>query len=250
MIDPSLITISLILISLVAGLIHSAIGFGFGIVAIALLPIAIDAKSAHIIVSVCSVPMLIMAAWTYRSGAQKIPLLISTFGACIALPAGVYLFEVISLDLLVRLTGLGVLMMAISSSKPLKIRQTNSTNATHYAPCLSAGIISGFLAGAVSIAGPPIAAFAIRQNWRANQYKAFMAQFLLVIASFKAGLLGLRDHVNLEIGYEILIASIFSMIGVRMGEKVSRNLDADKLKHLVAAVLIAVAVFMMLRGNA
>lgn len=77
-----------------------------------------------------------------------------------------------------------------------------------------------------------------------------MAQFLLVIASFKAGLLGLRDHVNLEIGYEILIASIFSMIGVRMGEKVSRNLDADKLKHLVAAVLIAVAVFMMLRGNA
>ena len=67
MIDPSLITISLILISLVAGLIHSAIGFGFGIVAIALLPIVIDAKSAHIIVSVCSVPMLIMAAWTYRS---------------------------------------------------------------------------------------------------------------------------------------------------------------------------------------
>ena len=44
-------------IAVLSGFIHSAIGFGFGIVAISLMPFVIDARSAHVVVSVSSVPM-------------------------------------------------------------------------------------------------------------------------------------------------------------------------------------------------
>ncbi len=222
--EATTLLIAISCISLIAGVVHSGIGFGFGIVAVTFLPMVIEPKLSHIIVSVCSVPMLIMAGWTFRDGFQKTPLLVSLIGGCAAMPFGLYLFESISHDFLIRLTG-------------------------QHLKCLAAGAISGFLAGAVSIAGPPIAAFAIQQNWKNEQYKAFVTQFLLVIAISKAGLLGLRDHIDTEIAMEISVASICAMIGVRIGEKLSRNLQAKKLKHLVAAMLVVVAITMLLNGS-
>ncbi|MGC6442510.1 MAG: sulfite exporter TauE/SafE family protein [Rubripirellula sp.] len=247
--ENSSILIVVMVVSLTAGVIHSAIGFGFGIVAISLLPLAIDAKSSHIIVSVCSVPMLLMAAWTYRKGAQVLPLVVASAGAILAIPAGLILFEAASMDLLVRLTGLGVLLMVASSLRPQKkdIRHHPATNS--HLPSFVAGVISGFLAGAVSIAGPPIAAYAIRQNWKTNQYKAFVTQFLLVVATAKAILLGFRDHIDTELGIEIGVASILSVVGVAIGERLSRNLQAEKLKHIVAAALITVAFLMLIGGS-
>ena len=237
------------LISLIAGVIHSAIGFGFGIVAITFLPLIIDAKTSHIILSVSSVPMLVVAAWTYRHGAQRPPLFIAIVGACISTPLGLFFFEALSLDLLVRLTGAGVLLMVIPSLRE-KAEAPNKDQVKPFAKCFAAGLISGFLAGAVSIAGPPIAAFAIRQNWRTDQYKAFVTQFLLVIAIFKAVLLGLRNHINTEIGLEILATSVFSMIGVIFGERISRKIEAEKSKKLVALALLSIALIMLLQGSA
>ena len=113
--ELGLLLVAIGAIALVAGFLHSAIGFGFGIVAISLLPFVIDARSAHVVVSISSVPMLIMAAWTYREGIEKRSLALALLGAAIFLPLGLRLFESVSLDLLVRGTGLGILVMVILS---------------------------------------------------------------------------------------------------------------------------------------
>ena len=238
------------IVSLIAGVIHSAIGFGFGIVAITLLPLAIDVISSHIIVSVCSVPMLLMAAWTYRKGVQRIPFAVTSVGAILALPAGLFLFEAVSIDLLIRATGLGVLLMVASTLRTKQKSVPELQPSKKHLHSFIAGVLSGFLAGAVSIAGPPIAAYAIRQNWNSNQYKAFVTQFLLLVATCKAILLGVRDHIDVELGIEIGFASILAVLGVAIGERLSRNLQAEKLKKVVAAALIAVALLMLLGGGA
>ena len=63
-----------------------------------------------------------------------------------------------------------------------------------------AGATGGFLAGAVSIAGPPIAAFGLKQEWPQNRFKAFITQCLIIIAIYKVGLLFLRGHVTVDSG--------------------------------------------------
>ena len=85
-------------IAVLSGFVHSAIGFGFGIVAISLMPFVIDARSAHVVISASSVPMLIMAAWVYREGIDWASLKQALFGAAIFLPVGLALFEAVSLD--------------------------------------------------------------------------------------------------------------------------------------------------------
>ncbi len=195
-------------IAILAGFMHSAIGFGFGIVAISLLPFVIDARSAHIVVSISSVPMLMMAAWTYREGVEKRSLSQALLGAAIFLPLGLWLFETVSLDLLVRGTGLGVFVMVLLS---LRRPGSSPASASKGVACFAAGAISGFLAGAVSIAGPPIAAFALKQGWSQARYKAFVTQCLLVMSIYKAGLLYFRSHVDGPVGWQIVVAACLAI---------------------------------------
>ena len=95
MLTPEVI-LAVTLIAFVAGFIHSAIGFGFGIVAVALLPLVVDVRQSHAVISTASVPVLVSAAWTYREGADFRSLFQALIGAAICLPIGLFAFEFVS----------------------------------------------------------------------------------------------------------------------------------------------------------
>ncbi|MDB4476713.1 sulfite exporter TauE/SafE family protein [Rhodopirellula sp.] len=244
-IDLTLLGI-LAVIAFFAGFIHSAIGFGFGIVAISLLPFFIDGRSAHVIVSISSVPMLMMAAWAYRDGVDWRSLRPALLGAAIFLPLGFALFERLPLDLLVRGTGAGILGMVWMS---LRAHEPNSTSDRQSTACFIAGAAGGFLAGAVSIAGPPVAAFGLKQGWPQNRFKAFVTQCLIIMAFYKVGLLFMRGHVTVDSGWSILTIGILSIMGVQAGVLASRRISPTRFKRLVAITLISVSCLMMYRGQ-
>jgi len=198
------------------------------------------------VVSISSLPMLVMAVWTYRQGAEIRALIQALLGAALLLPLGLWLFETISLDLLIRGTGLGVLIMVLLSLRKSKSPAEKSTG---WGGCFAAGAVSGFLAGAVSIAGPPIAAFALKQDWSPARYKAFISQCMLAMAIYKAALLIGRDHVDASVTLQILVASVTAMIGVFLGAWASRDIPAERFKSLVAVSLMVVSCIMIWRGQ-
>ncbi len=233
-------------ISVFAGFVHSAVGFGFGIVAISLVPFVIDARTAHVVVSMSSVPMLVMAAWAYREGIEWASLKQALLGAAVFLPVGLYLFENVSLDWLVRGTGLAILGMVLMS---LRNEDIGADDTTSKGSCFIAGAAGGFLGGAVSIAGPPIAAFALKQDWSQARFKAFVTQCLLVIATYKAGLLVARGYFVDAAIWQSVVAAALAIVGVQLGVIASRRIPATPFKRLVAAALILVALLMMGRGQ-
>ena len=244
-IDFTLLAI-LAAIAFFAGFIHSAIGFGFGIVAIAMLPFVIDGRSAHVIVSISSIPMLIMAAWAYRDGVDWKSLRPALLGAAIFLPLGFALFERLPLDWLVRGTGVGILGMVWMS---LRRHAPKTIAEKQLLPCFIAGATGGFLAGAVSIAGPPIAAFGLKQEWPQNRFKAFITQCLIIIALYKVGLLFLRGHVTVDSSGAILTLTTLSIVGVQVGVLASRQISPTRFKGIVAVALVSVSFLMILRGQ-
>ena len=190
--------------------------------------------------------MLMMAAWTYREGVEKRSLSEALLGAAIFLPLGLWLFETVSLDLLV--TGNRSRRLRDGAAQ-LPTSRVIAADVSRGVACFAAGAISGFLAGAVSIAGPPIAAFALKQGWSQARYKAFVTQCLLMISIYKAGLLFFRSHVDGTLGWQIVVAASMAIVGVQVGAMVSRGIPAKRFKHLVAIALLVVAVMMMWRGQ-
>ena len=233
------------LIALAAGVVHSAIGFGYGIVALTLVALVIDVRAAHVVVSVSSVPMLLMAAWAYRKGFERRSLLEAALGAVLFLPLGFYLFETVALHWLVRGTGLAIFLMVVWSLRDQGVLQNESSRK---GSCFAAGAAAGFLGGAVSIAGPPIAAFALKQNWSQLRYKSFVTQCLLIIATYKAVILSARNFLVGDIVPQAAVAAVAAIIGVQLGVLLSSRIPAAGFKWLLAIALFSVAFWMMWSG--
>lgn len=235
----------LAIFSLIAGVIHGAIGFGYGIVALALMPLVINARDAHVVISASGVPVLMMAAWAYRRGVEWASLRQALLGAALFLPLGLLAFGLASLDWLVRGTGLAILAMVVMS---MRNRRLTGSEPASGGSCFAAGAVSGFLAGAVSIAGPPIAAFALRQGWGPERFKAFVTQCLLLIAIYKVVGLGIGGF--LETGSLVQAAWVtpFAVLGIEIGARLSRRIDARRFHWLVATALVLIAASLVIRG--
>ena len=235
-------------IVLVAGAAHSIIGFGFGIVVLAFLPRVIDVRSAHVVLSLASTPLLLMAAWAYRDGIDWRSLKPALIGAAILMPVGLLAFNWMSMDMLVRGTGLAILLTTLNSLRTKKIVDEDSRSASWVSPFV-AGALSGFLGGAVSIAGPPIATYALNQGWRADRFKAFIAQCLLVICLYKVSGLAMSGLIETSDVVCALWATPFTLIGIQLGVWLSRFINPKTFQTMVAVVLIAIACLFIYTGS-
>ncbi|KAA5545903.1 sulfite exporter TauE/SafE family protein [Roseiconus nitratireducens] len=243
--DGYLLLVAVGVIALVAGFIHSAVGFGFGIVAVTLLPWVIDVEQTHVVTSTASVPVLMMATWAYRRGADFQSLRQALIAAAICLPLGLFAFERMPNDLLVRATGIAVLAMVFQS---FRNRRYSAGSSSKTGSAWLAGGFAGFLAGAVSIAGPPIAAFALQQHWPQVRFKAFVNQFLLAVSIYKVLGLSVRGFIDSTVLYQVALIAPLAIIGIQLGARESQNLSAQSYQRFVAAALILLACYFLLRG--
>ncbi|MCA9137283.1 MAG: sulfite exporter TauE/SafE family protein [Planctomycetales bacterium] len=240
--------VSIGIIALAAGFVHSAIGFGFGIVAVTLLPLFVEVRQAHVVISTASFPVLMMAAWAYRDGADWSALWRALVGAAVFMPLGLLAFKWVSPDWLIRGTGIAILAMVVvnfhNRRKTLSDRESKSKSGSSFL----AGALGGFLAGAVTIAGPPVAAYALSQPWDQNRFKAFLNQFLLAVSFYKvAGLVAL-GLINQETLTQSAALAPMAIIGIQLGAVVSRRLSTKRFQYLVAFALVAVAVYYVATG--
>ena len=242
------VLVSIAAIALLAGFVHSGIGFGFGIVAISLLPLVIDIRLSHLVISTASVPVILMAAWSYRRGADWAVLGYALLGAAAFLPLGLFAFEWVSMDWLIRGTGVAILGMVWMSYRNKRLAKQKAEGGRSNVKGFFAGAFGGFLAGAVSIAGPPVAAYALQQGWDQNKFKAFLNQFLLVVSVFKVVGLVARGFVDQSVlGLSALLAP-FAILGIWLGTQASGKFSPLWFSRVVAVVLIGLAIKFLLRG--
>lgn len=254
-------------IALLAGFIHSALGFGFGIVAVALLPLFVEMRQAHVVISTAGVPVLIMAAWSYRDGADWQALKAALFGAVIGMPLGLLAFEFLPIPWLVRGTGAAILLMVWMSYRNRRIAASSKgtdgpSDSTSFAKSLLAakgkapswfaawfaGWLGGFLAGAVSIAGPPVAAFALQQGWSQSRFKAFVNQFLLAVSVYKVAGLALRGFIDEPVLKQSAMLAPMALVGIHLGTKFSRKVPAIWFQRAVTFVLVVLSVYFLMRN--
>ncbi|QEF98984.1 Sulfite exporter TauE/SafE [Stieleria maiorica] len=233
-------------IALAAGFVHSAIGFGFGMVAVTLLPLFVEVRQSHVVISTASVPVLMMAAWAYREGADWSALWRALVGAAIGMPLGLLAFEWVSPDWLIRGTGLAILVMVAISIR--NRRRANSETKSRPGSSWIAGALGGFLAGAVTIAGPPVAAYALSQPWEQSRFKAFLNQFLCAVASYKVAGLAVRGFIDQETLVQSAALAPMAILGIQIGAMFSRRLSTRRFQTFVAIALVAVAIYFVVRG--
>ncbi len=220
-----------------AGLIQGLTGFGFAIVAMALLPLFIeDFKVAFSMVALSSMVIPAITFFKTRRGFSLKPSLTLTVGAMLGTMGGVWFLQAnLGGPGFIRLFGAVLITFALVDAvltRTLKIDMPKWMGL----PC---GMLGGFFGGAFNIGGPPMVLYAYSQPWTKHQIVATLQVAFVFATGIRLVLMGTTGYFDQEVRQLTLVAVLPILVGVHYGVRFLGVLEKDALKM---GVFIAVSI--------
>ena len=235
--------IVLIVVTLVAGAVQSATGFGFAVIAVPFFLIALDSLTAiqiNIVLNLFNV--LVVAPRIWRSAPQ--PLLRGLIGGTLlGLPAGMlaYLYA----DLTHVKVGVAVLIIGFAVHLIVSAGRRRSTGHPGPKGTWLTGGISGALTTALAMPGPPVLIYLSQFNIEKEAFRAVNLSLYVVSYVFALGLQGTFGQMRTSTW--VLAAALIPIaaLGGVIGHRVSPWLSQRGFRILVLATLVVTGVYML-----
>ena len=219
-----------------AAFMQIVVGFGFSLLAVPVMTLAIEPKVAVVVASITGIFVTGWQAYKERANADKVLVKRMTFGAYLGMPLGLLVFLTVDDNVLRFMLGIAVLVAVVL----LAMR----VNLHHVGPRLDvgAGFISGILSTSLSTNGPPLVfALQARQlpapTFRATISAVFALSNILGMSLFIAAGKITRDGL---VASAVTIPAMF--IGQLLGFPVRRHVHGERFRRLVLLLLTAAAI--------
>lgn len=224
----------------VAGFVQGLSGFGFGIVAMAVLPMALaDFETAFSVTALNSLIIPILTFIGSRSGFRLkdcIPLTVAAiFGALIGFA---FTHALSGATLFIRIFGATLIAFAVADTIMTRALKTQMPAWMGW-PC---GFFGGIFGGAFNVGGPPMVAFCYSQPWSKHQIVATLQVAFMVATTSRVALMGATGYFDQRI--LILTAStvIPVAIGIFLGGQLLARIPLKWLRLGVFAVVILLGI--------
>lgn len=221
------------LILVASGLTQGLLGFGFGIVAMTLLPLTLGLRdSVTLLALLLAVLMLLSLYWQKRSFDWRDARFIM-LGSLIGIPLGALLVGKLPDSVLYRI--LGASMAIIGIGHFIRRRQTAQSPLRRWE--FPVGILSGILAAGFNMGGPPVVAYVYSRKWSGEQAKAVLAAvfvFTSLTRLFFIGLTGVNLPKVLQLAAILVIPTALIL---RLGIDLGRKIPHEFLRPVVFAYL-------------
>ncbi len=237
MLTPFFISI----IFLLAGFVQGMTGFGSALVAIPLLSLVIDIKSA---VPLCILNSLVIT--TYLSLKMRRHLEMKKIAPiCVAAVPGIIVGSTILKRVSSTLiqTVLGVLLIAYSL---FSLFSTPKPRKLHTAWSYVAGFLSGAIGAAFSAGGPPTIIYATLNDWKKDTIKATLSGFFLFNSYLIAAVHAVNGLTTLEIFTYFMISAPFVLLGTVLGTICYGKIPRELYLQIIFAFLTAMGIIMII----
>ena len=239
------VTLWLCLIAFLAGLIQGLAGFGVMLVALPLMAMLIDIKTAVPLILLLALVMnaiLVCQLARHIEAGKWLPLLIASLPG---VPVGVYFLKTVEPRWLELLVG----AVVIASTAATWLRGTPGAELKK--PwAWAAGLSAGFLGASIGASGPPVIIYTALQPWSKHQTKATLVTFFTIGG---AGILALQfffDLVTPAVLRNFAYCLLPLLGGVLTGMRLFDRIDETYYKRAVQILLLALGVVMLAKGAA
>ncbi|MEN8198485.1 MAG: sulfite exporter TauE/SafE family protein [Thermodesulfobacteriota bacterium] len=236
MLTPLLI----IAIFLLAGFVQGMTGFGSALVAIPLLSLFLDIKSA---VPLCILNSLIIT--TYLSLKMRKHLHSNKIlPLCVAAVPGIIVGSTIlkNVDSTILRTCIGVLLISYSLYSLLN-RATPRKLSTAWS--YLAGFLSGAIGAAFSAGGPPTIIYTTLTDWKKDEIKATLSGFFLFNSYLIATVHAISGLTSIEVFTYFMISAPFVLLGTVLGAIAYGRIPRARYLQIIFAFLIVMGIMMV-----
>lgn len=219
-------------------------GFGFALVAMPILSLALPLRTIIIFNIVLTVVLRILTMYRVRDVFEKDTVMLITLGSFFGAVPGSLLLKAVPVTGLKIFLGIVLLLAVVLMRNNFTVRIENKT-----AGRLGAGFFTGFFGTSTSISGPPLVLYflnehADKQVMRADMIWIFGCNgFIGLAASYFAGNL---SSVN---EWPLLWAMLPAMcLGIFLGERLFFRLSQRLFRRLALLIVCVGGVFLLLSG--
>jgi uncharacterized membrane protein YfcA len=220
----------------IAAFMQVVAGFGFALLAVPLMTLAIEPKLAVVISTLTGVFVTSWQAYKDRALADRSLVRPITIAAYVGMPLGLLVFITVDDDVLRLLLGIAVLIAVVLLAMRINLH--------HVGPRLDygAGFISGVLATSLSTNGPPLV-FALQ----ARQLPAdtFRATISTIFALTNVGVMGLfivSGQITRDGVVAVLVTVPAMFLGQLLGFPIRKHIHGERFRVLVLVLLVIAAI--------
>ncbi len=228
---------------LTAGLVQGTLGFGFGMISMAVLPHWFGVREVVPVVSLLGLVICVSVYWRWRASLDLASIRPVLLGITVGAPLGAYLLSSVDRRLALGLLGSVMLLVAVPSmlaacrKRSLAARPTGTSRAVG----VLAGFISGLFGGAFNTGGPPVILYGSAKAWSPAAFRANLQVVFFFSSVLQLGVLA-RTGVATRASLELTAIGLPAILcGVALGTTLAKRLDTERFRIVVWALLIVLA---------
>jgi len=229
-----------------AAFVNGIFGFGYALLAVVALGIAVGAKEGVIVMSLLTPLMSGMQLWRFRDRA-------GIWHRLRSLLAGAMVGSIIGTQLLVVLPGWaislalgGFTVWYVAGMLRRERPPLHATTERRIAPAV--GLVAGLSNGTIGASGPVLGSYLTAIGLRRQDFVAGISVVFFAMSIVRIGLLAALGQYTIPIGVAALALVAPSWIGQRVGFWYQGRLRAEVFQRAILGVLLLASALLLFRG--
>ena len=226
-----------------ANFVLGLVGFGNGLVAMALLPFLISPVKAIAVLTIYTIVFSMAIFLPLRHHLLLSPVLDMLAGTVLGAPIGVWVLSTVPISTLNRLIGGTLIVVVVLEWTRLHPRRLRGRGWR-----VGAGMLAGVTGAALGTPGPPVILYATTQGWSPRTIKANLQAFFVVnqavilVGYWWAGVLD-GEVWRLSASFALPAAG-----GTGLGMLLFTRVDPERFRRMVFGVLLLAGLVLLVRG--
>lgn len=230
----------------VASVVNGVAGFGFALVAVAILAVVIEPRPAVVLMSVIT-PLLqtfqLRYHWSYRSVAPRlVPMLAA---ACVGTIIGSNLLVILPGYVLAIALGLFALYYVLSSLRTQPMVVTPDTERV-IAPVI--GVVAGVSNGALGASGPILGSYLLAIGLTGRSFVFGISLAFAVMSAIRVATLAVLGEYTVALLLLGLAVAVPAWLGQRVGFWLQGRLSAEAFQRVILVALLLTSANLLWRG--
>lgn len=228
-----------------SSLIQTVTGFGFSLLAVPIMSVAVPTELAVVIAATLSTFTSGGQAWSERQHGDRPTIKRLLLAAFVGAPFGLVILDVATSKQLKLGLAAVIVIFLIINLRGFKLEKPSTPID------LAAGFVAGVLGTSLSTNGPPLVMALHARHFPPHVFRGTIAAVLFGIGLLSVALFAVSGHFTMEVAWSLLVAGPSLVIGFLIGHRVRGRIDPARFRGLVTtllAITAAVTVFSVVVG--